>query len=75
MSANTPRWKPRSFSAESAEPIQAVARLDRHQVGEVAGLGSSEYREYLVDRQLLGAQQRRWRSGLGGEQPCVGAEV
>ena len=35
---------------ELAEAIQAIARLDRHEIGEVSRLGSSEHREHLVDR-------------------------
>jgi hypothetical protein len=37
------------------EPPEAVARLDRCQVDEVACLGPSEYREDLVDSELLAA--------------------
>jgi len=60
---------------ELAEPIQAVARLDRHQIGEVACLGSSEHREHLVDRQLLAAQEWSGAPGLDREQSRVRAEV
>ena len=67
--------KPRSFSAALAEPIEAVAAFDRHQVDKVARLGSSEQGEELVDRQLLATEHGGWPPGLGREESRVGGQV
>ena len=56
---------------ELAEAIQAVAPLEHHEIGEVPRLGSSDYREHLVDRQLLTAQYRRRARRFDWEQPSV----
>ena len=63
------------LSRELAEPIEPVARLERHQVHEVASLSASEHREHLVDRQLLAGERRRETAGLGREEARVRRQV
>lgn len=57
------------------EVVQAVPVLDGHEVDEVAGLGSTEYGQQLVDGQFLTGQHRVAGSLLDREEPRVGRQV
>ena len=63
------------LGCEPAESVETVARLDRHQVDEVAGLGAAEHGEHLVDGELLTGEHRSWPPGFGREEPGVGGKV
>ena len=57
------------------EVVQAVAVLHGHEIHEVAGLGSTEYGQQLVDGQLLTGQHRIAGPLLDREEPCIGCQV
>jgi hypothetical protein len=63
------------LSCKPAESVKAVARLNCREVHEVACLGSAEDGENLVDGELLAAEHRGRRSGLGRKESRVGGEV
>ncbi len=60
---------------ELEEPVEAVARLYRRQVDEVARLGPSEDCENLVDGEFLAAQRWRGLARFCRKEPRVGSQI
>ncbi len=54
---------------------KAKARLDVHEVDEIAGLRPAEHGEHLVGREFFGGQEVEARARLCGEEPGVAREV
>ena len=57
------------------QPIESESILNGHEVHEVTGLGSPEYGQYLVHRQLLGGEEGEARTLVDGEAPSVTPQV
>jgi len=60
---------------ELTEPIEALPRLERHQVDEVSGLSPAEHCKHLVDREFLTGERRRQPAWLHGKESGIRPQV
>ena len=75
LSEHTSVEAPILLGRELAESTEPVARLERHEVREIASLSAAEHRQHLVDGELLAGQRRPEPARLGREEPRVRRQV